>query len=161
MPDWGAIFELTMNPLELVARGTVVYWLLLLLLRFVLRRDIGSIGVADVLLLVILADASQNAMAGGYQSVTDGVILVGTIAAWNWLLDYAAYKSPAIRRLLQAQPLPLVQDGKLVRRNLRREMITLDELRAVLREQGVDDIAEVKLATMESDGEISVVKHKR
>ncbi len=160
MPDWGSIFELTVNPLELVIRGSLVYWLLFLLLRFVLRRDIGSIGVADVLLLVILADASQNAMSGGYETVTDGAVLVATIAGWNWLLDLAAYKIPAVRHLLQAQPLPLVRDGKPVRRNLRREMITMDELMSVLREQGVDNIADVKAATMESDGEISVVERK-
>ncbi len=160
MLDWGSIFELTVDPLELVVRGTVVYWLLFMLLRFVLRRDIGSIGLADVLLLVILADASQNAMSGGYQSVTDGAILVATIAAWNLLMDYTSYHVPALRRVLEAKPLPLIRDGKLIRRNLRREMITQDELMAVLRESGVENIADVKAATMESDGDISVVKRK-
>lgn len=160
MPDWGTIFELTVDPAELVVRGTVMYWFLFLLLRFVLRRDIGSIGVADVLLLVVIADAAQNAMSGGYESVTDGIVLVATIAAWNWLLDVAAYRFPGFRRLMEAQPLPLVQQGKLLHRNLRREFITTDELMAKLREQGVDKLEDVKAATMESDGEISVVKRK-
>ena len=158
MLEWGPIFALTVPPLELVVRGTLVYWLLFLLLRFVLRRDMGSIGVADVLLLVIIADAAQNAMAGGYKSVTDGVILVGTIAGWNWLLDMAAYRFPLVRKLLEAKPLPLVAEGKLLRRNLRKEFITQDELMAKLREQGVEKLEDVKAATMESDGEISVIK---
>jgi uncharacterized membrane protein YcaP (DUF421 family) len=160
MPDWGAIFELTVDPAELVVRGTVMYWFLFMLLRFVLRRDIGSIGVADVLLLVVLADAAQNAMSGGYESVTDGIILVATIAGWNWLLDVAAYRFPAFRRLIEAKPLPLVRQGKMLHRNLRREFITKDELMAKLREHGIDKIEDVKAATMESDGEISVIKHK-
>lgn len=159
MPDIPALLELSMNPLELVVRGTLMYWFLFLLFRFVLRRDVGSIAIADVLLLVLIADASQNAMAGGYETVSDGVVLVLTIAGWNWLFDWLAFRFPGLRRLMQAKPLTLVQDGQLQRRNLRKEMISMDELMAALREQGIEKVAEVKLATMESDGQISVVKN--
>jgi uncharacterized membrane protein YcaP (DUF421 family) len=158
MPDLGSMFELTVHPMELVARGTVMYWFLFALLRFLLRRDTGSIGIADILLLVLLADAAQNAMSGGYQSVSDGMILVATLVGWNWLIDKAAYHFPAVRRVLEAQPLPLVRGGKLMRRNLRHEMITVDELMAKLREQGIERLDQVKVAVMESDGEISVIK---
>lgn len=147
-----------MNPLELVVRGTVVYWLLFLLMRFVLRRDIGSLGVADVLLVVVLADAAQNAMSGGYESVSDGAVLVGTIAGWNWLIDMLAFRLPSLNKLLAAKPLPLVRDGKLNRRNMRKEYITMDELMSVLRKEGVERIDQVKAATMEADGDISVIK---
>jgi len=160
MPDLGAMFATTVAPAELVVRGTVMYWFLFLLLRFVLRRDIGSIGIADVLLLVVIADAAQNAMAGGYESITDGIVLVGTIAGWNWALDRLAYHVPAVRRMLQAQPLPLVRNGRLLRRNLRKEYITPDELMATLRQHGVERLEDVKAATMESDGEISVIRQE-
>lgn len=159
VPDLASLFTLTINPLELIVRGTAIYWFLFLLLRFVLRRDIGSIGLADVLLLVILADAAQNALSGGYESIADGFVLIATIASWNWLLDMAAYRFAAVRHVLEAQPLPLVRQGKLIRRNMRRELITEDELMAKLREQGLDKLDDVKLATMESDGEISVIKN--
>lgn len=159
MPDLSALLALSMNPLELFVRGTLMYWFLFLLFRFVLRRDVGSIAVADVLLLVLIADASQNAMAGGYETVSDGVVLVATIAGWNWLFDWAAFRVGWVRRFLEAKPLQLVIDGKLQRRNLRKEMISQEELMAALREQGVDALEKVKLATMESDGEISVVKN--
>jgi uncharacterized membrane protein YcaP (DUF421 family) len=109
---------------------------------------------------VLIADAAQNAMAGGYQTVTEGIILVSTIAGWNWLLDMVAYRFQSVRRLIEARPLPLVRDGKLMRRNLRHEMITVDELMAKLRERGVEGLDQVKSVTMESDGEISVIKHK-
>jgi uncharacterized membrane protein YcaP (DUF421 family) len=159
MPDIAGLLELSMNPLELVARGTLMYWFLFLLFRFVLRRDAGSIAIADVLLLVLIADASQNAMAGGYETVSDGIVLVLTIAGWNWLFDWLAYRFAWARRLLEAKPLMLVSAGKLNRRNLRKEMISQDELMAALREQGIEKLDQVKLATMESDGEISVIKN--
>ncbi len=148
-----------MNPLELVVRGTLMYWFLFLLFRFILRRDVGSIAVADVLLLVLIADASQNAMAGGYETVSDGFVLVATIAGWNWLFDWAAFRFEWVRRVLAAKPLRLVIDGKIQRRNLRKEMISHDELMAALREQGIDALEKVRLATMESDGVITVVKN--
>jgi hypothetical protein len=81
MDELLALFRLGMSPLELFVRGTAVYWFLFLLFRFVLRRDAGAIGIADILLLVLIADASQNAMAGGYETVADGFLLVATAAA--------------------------------------------------------------------------------
>jgi uncharacterized membrane protein YcaP (DUF421 family) len=160
VPDIASLFELTVDPMELIVRGTLIYWFLFLLLRFVLRRDIGSVGLADVLLLVLIADAAQNAMAGGYESVTDGFILVGTIAGWNWLLDWAAFRFLSVRRLVEPRPLPLVRDGQMNRRNMRRQMITVDELMAKLREHGIEHLDDVKQANMESDGEISIVAGK-
>lgn len=157
MPDLASLFELTVDPLELVLRGTLMYWFLFLLLRFILRRDVGSIGIADMLLLVVIADAAQNAMSGSYESITDGMILVGTIAAWNWALDSLAYRFRSVRRVLEAQPLVLVRDGKLLRRNMRKEYVTPEEIMAKLRENGIEKLEAVKLATMESDGEISVI----
>lgn len=159
MPDLGDLFSLSVDPVELVLRGSAMYWFLFLLLRFVLRRDVGSIGIADMLLVVLVADAAQNAMAGGYESVTDGFLLVGTIAGWNWLVDFASWRFPAVRRVLEPQPLPLVRDGRLLRRNMRRELITVDELMSQLRQHGVESLQQVKAATMEDDGQISVLRH--
>jgi uncharacterized membrane protein YcaP (DUF421 family) len=152
------LFLFDLPPWELMLRGSAVYWLLFLLFRFVLRRDAGSLGVADILLLVLIADASQNAMAGGYQTVADGLVLVATIAGWNWLMDWGSYRFPFLRRLTQPPPLMLVRRGQAIRRNMRSEHITLQELMASLREQGVDDLAQVKAAYMEADGQISVIR---
>ena len=152
------IFELTVAPWELIVRGTLTYWFLFAIFRFVLRRDVGSVGLADVLLLVIIADASQNAMSGGYESVTDGAILVGTIVGWNYLLDWGAFRFEAVRRIVQPPALTLVRDGRVDHRNLRREFISLDELMSHLRINGVEDLKQVRRACMEPDGQISVVK---
>ena len=98
--DWGELFGLSMPALELVIRGSATYWFLFLLFRFVLRRDIGSIGITDVLFVVIIADAAQNAMAGEYKSITDGFILIATIAAWNVLLDWLNFKFLTLRSVI-------------------------------------------------------------
>jgi len=153
-----ALFRLGLDPLELVVRGTAVYWFLFLLFRFVLRRDTGSLGIADILLLVVIADASQNAMAGSYTTVADGFVLVATITGWNWLMDWASFRFRAVRRFATPPPLVLVRHGKIIVRHLRREFITTPELMARLREQGIDKLADVKIARMEADGDISVIR---
>jgi uncharacterized membrane protein YcaP (DUF421 family) len=152
------LFSFHLSPWELVLRGTAVYWFLFALFRFVLRREVGSLGIADILLLVLIADASQNALGGNYTSVPEGALLVATIAGWNYALDLASYHVAFIHRLAEAPPLPLIRRGRVLRGNLRQEMLTLEDLYAKLREQGVEDVSQVKAAFMESDGMISVVR---
>lgn len=161
MPDLHALFTFGVDPLELIVRGSAVYWFLFLLFRFVMRRDAGSLGIADILLLVLIADASQNAMAGTYETVADGFVLVATLVAWNWLVDWASFRWNAVRRLAEPPPLVLVRRGRILARNLRREYVTVPELMAGLREQGVDKLADVKMARMEPDGSISVIRVQR
>ena len=158
LPDLVALFAFNVNPLEIVLRGTVMYWFLFLLFRFLLRRDGGSIGIADVLLLVLIADASQNAMSGAYDSIAEGCLLVGTIAGWNYGLDWASYHFRFVRKFAEPAPLLLVTRGRMLRKSMRRELITEEELWAKLREQGVSSLSEVASVFMESSGEISVLK---
>lgn len=161
MDELLGMFRFGLSPLELVVRGTAVYWFLFLVFRFLIRRDAGAIAIADLLLLVLIADAVQNAMAGGYETVADGILLVTTIVGWNWLVDWASYRSPVFRRFAAPPPLVLVRQGSIQWRNLRREYVTEQELMTHLREQGIDDLADVKMARMEPDGAISVVRRDR
>jgi len=155
------LFAVTVNPLELFVRGTVIYLGLVFVVRFLLRRDVGSMSTADILFIVLVADAAQNAMAGEYKSLADGVVLVETLAAWNVLLDWLAYRSSVFRRLLEPPVLPLIKDGKLLRQNLKKEWITAEEVHSKLREAGVDDIEEVRLACLEPSGELGVIRFDR
>jgi len=157
--DLARLFAFSVSPLELIVRGSAVYWFLFLIFRIVLRRNVGSIAIADVLVLVVIADAAQNAMAGSYESVSDGFVLVGTIVLWNVALDFTAYRFAPLRRLLEPRPLPLVRDGRLLRHNLRKEFLTEDDVMAQMREKGIEDLAQVKQAWMESDGNFSVIKN--
>lgn len=156
MPDWDALFGIRTPLLELVVRGTVMYWMLFLLFRFVLRRDAGAVGIADLLFVVVIADAAQNAFAGEYTSITEGLALVATLAVWNMLLDWLGFRFRFFERLADPPPRLLVRNGALIARNLRSEWITRDELMAKLREQGIEDLSAVRWAYMESDGRISV-----
>ncbi len=120
------LFQVHVPVPELILRGTLVYWLLFLIFRFVLRRDVGAVGIADILLLVIVADAAQNAMSGGYDTVSEGAILVATIVAWNWLLDFLSYHFEAVQRFASPAPLQLVRNGVPQWRNLRRQILRGD-----------------------------------
>jgi uncharacterized membrane protein YcaP (DUF421 family) len=152
------LFEVHVPILELMLRGTLVYWLLFLIFRFLLRRDVGAVGIADILLLVIVADAAQNAMSGGYDTFSEGAVLVLTIVGWNWLLDVLSFYFVPIRRFTTPGRLLLVSKGVAQRRNMRREFISMDELQEKLREQGIEKLAQVKVAYLEGDGEISVIR---
>ncbi len=161
MTTLAELLRFDVSPLELVVRGSVMYWLLFLLFRFVLRRDAGSLDIADILLLVLIADAAQNAMAGGYTTVSEGALLCGTLVGWNWLMDWASYRFNGVRKFLEPPPVVLVRHGRLIHRNLRSQMLTVPELMANLRVNGVEKLAEVKIARLEPDGEISVIREKQ
>ncbi|HEX6500580.1 MAG TPA: YetF domain-containing protein [Micromonosporaceae bacterium] len=154
------MFGLHTPPLEMIIRGSVVYLSLYLLLRVVLKRESGTTGVTDLLVIVLLADAAQNAMAGDYTSIGDGLILVATIIAWSFLLNFIAFHFPRAGRFIRPRPLPLVKDGRVIPRHMRRELITREELMSQLRQQGVADLSRVKLVYMEPDGQFSVVTRK-
>jgi uncharacterized membrane protein YcaP (DUF421 family) len=142
---------------EVIYRGSLVYLSIFLMLRFILKREAGSVGISDLLTTVLISDAAQNAMTAEYRSVTDGLILVSTIVLWNYALDWIAFHVPGLRFIIHPPPLPLIKNGKRLPRNLRHELITVEELDGLLREQGIQDVGRVKLAYMESDGKISVV----
>jgi uncharacterized membrane protein YcaP (DUF421 family) len=158
--DWGEIFGISTSPLELIIRGTAMYLFLFLMFRVVIRRRVGAVGMADILVLVIIADAAQNGMSGEYRSVSEGAILVGTIVGWNALIDWLNFRIPALQDWLEAPPLLLVQSGRVLHRNLKHEFVTEEELKSKLREKGVKDVSKVEQAHMESDGSVSVVKRQ-
>jgi uncharacterized membrane protein YcaP (DUF421 family) len=158
--DWKAVFLPDTPLLEIILRGSVMYLALFILLRVILKRQSGTLGITDLLLITLLADASQNGMAGNYQSLPDGIVLVTTIIFWDYALDWLSFKSTRFQRLIEPPPLLLIKNGQLLYRNMRKELITEADLMEQLREQGISDIAKVKEAYMESDGQISAIENK-
>jgi uncharacterized membrane protein YcaP (DUF421 family) len=126
--------------------------------RVVIKRRIGAVGMADILVLVIVADAAQNGMAGEYRTVTEGCILVGTIIGWDVFIDWLAFTFPRVQTLLEPPPLLLIQNGQVLWRNLRKELVSELELMTKLREHGVEDPRAVERAYMEPNGEVTVIK---
>jgi uncharacterized membrane protein YcaP (DUF421 family) len=155
--DWRTMFVPTGNPFELVLRASFMYLLILAGFR-IFRRDAGSLSVSDLLVVVLIADAAQNGLAGEYRSLTEGAIIVATIFGWNYLLDWLGYRSEFVRWLLNPPPLPLVRNGQILHRNLRRELITRDDLMEQLREHGVEHVRDVRKCFLESDGTMSVIR---
>ncbi len=158
--DFRTLFGLSMPVFELVLRGSAVYWFLFIVFRFVIRRDVGSVGLADVLIIVLVADASQNAMAGEYTTITEGLILISTLIGWNILLDWLAFRFHWIRRFAEPSTMLLVRNGRLLLRNMRREFITEEELWAKLRQEGIEHLSQVKAAYLEPDGNFSVIRNE-
>ena len=157
--DWRGIFAPDAPLLEGVLRGTVIYAVLLALARLTPRRTVGSIAIMDLVVVVLIADAAGKAM-GDYDSVTDGIVLVATLFGWSYFLNWLTYTVPATEWLVSRRALPVVRDGRLLRRNMRAEFLTEEELVRQLREDGVEDLGEVKAAYVEADGSLSVTKHE-
>ncbi|WP_210484478.1 DUF421 domain-containing protein [Microvirga antarctica] len=159
MIDWQSVFVPELSLVEIFLRGTIMYIVLFLILRFFMKRQSGVIGIADLLVIVLIADAAQNAIAAEYKSVTEGTLLVLTIVFWNYAIDWLGYTFPAFARFTRPAPLQLIKEGRLLARNMREEMITKEELLSQLRQQGIDDVGQVKKAFIEGDGQISVIRY--
>lgn len=152
-----AAFSLSVPLWEIVIRGSIVYWFLFFIFRSILRRDMGSVGVGDFLFVVIVADASQNAMSGDAKSILDGLALISVLVFWNLLIDWLSYKNEWVRHVMEAPPLVLVRHGVLQTRAMRREFITKDDILAKLREEGIEHLSAVKQMQLESDGQLSII----
>jgi uncharacterized membrane protein YcaP (DUF421 family) len=159
--DIGAAFTPDVSLFEIVIRGAIMYLAIFVLLRVVLRGRTGSMTTSDVLVLVIISDAAQNAMSSSYTSITDGIVLVATIVGMSWLFDWLAYHVAFMRRFVHPERKPLVINGRVIRKNLAQELMTEDELMTQLRLQGADQIQQVKAAFLEGNGEISVIQLPR
>jgi uncharacterized membrane protein YcaP (DUF421 family) len=159
MPDWHAMFSPTVSLLEVFLRGTITYLAIFLLVR-VLRRETGSISISDVLVLVLIADAAQNGMSAEYQSLTEGLLLAATIYGWSVLMDWGSFHFSWVGNLVHPPPIELVEDGKLNRRNMRHNLISMDELMSFVRQAGVDDVTRVRRASLEGNGEVSVIPYE-
>lgn len=155
--DWRTMFVPEESILSMVIRGTIMYLAMFALLR-IFRRQAGSVSIADLLLIVIIADAAQNGMAGEAKSVTEAIVLIGVIIFWDYFIDWLGFKSEVLSRVLEPQPVLLVKNGRLLHRNMDKELITEDEIYTQLRQQGLEDIKDVKLMHLEADGEFSIIK---
>lgn len=154
--DWQAMFVPTESILEIIIRGSIMYLGMYFVLR-IFRRQAGSIGMADLLVIVVIADAAQNGMAGDSRSITEALILITTIVLWDFFFDWLGFKSTFASRFLQRAPLLLIEDGKIIKRNLEKEFMTEKELMSQLRQHGLENAGSVKECYLESNGHFSVL----
>ena len=157
---WHDMFVPTYSLLEIVLRGSLIYLALFFLLRVARSRHAGQMGLADILVIVLIADAVSNGMASEYRSVPEGLVLAGTIFFWSFALDWLAYHVPWLRPVIESGPRCLIRNGQVQRDALRHELLSRDNLAGMLRERGVEDAAEVKRAYIEGDGTLSLICYK-
>lgn len=159
-PDnWAALFVVETPLLELVVRGSVLYLAILVLMRLLPRRTGGELATMDLIFLLLIAESASNAF-GDYRSVTEGLILVLVLVSWNFGMNAASYRFRCIERLVSAPPIQVVRDGKMLRRNMRREFLTEEELMSALRQQGIASLEQVKAAYVEGEGPITFVQYR-
>lgn len=155
-PPWSTTWHFTVSPLEIIVRGSIIYLVLFfLLVKF--KRPAGALGVGDLLLLVLIADAAQNAMSADYKSLPDGLILLATLVFWNIFIDWLAVRWTWLNKKLHPEPIVLVRKGDMLRENMRKVWVTPEELGGRIREHGMEDLRDVQAAYMEGDGKISII----
>ena len=150
------MWKLTEPWWELVIRCVIVYFFMLLLLRISGKRQIGQLAPFDLVLLLVLSNAVQNAMNAGDNSLLAGIILATTLVALNYLVGLATYKSKRLEALVEGRPEVLIHNGKLYESVMKRQQITRHELNAALREAGCASLEEVQFAVLENNGKITV-----
>jgi uncharacterized membrane protein YcaP (DUF421 family) len=145
--------------MDIVARTVVVFFFILVVTRAVGRRELSSLEPFDLILLVVIGDLVQQGVTQSDYSVTGSILVVATIALLTVAMSYLSFRFRRLRPVLEGEPLVLVEDGKPIERNLRRERITIDELRAAAREQQLRSLEDVHLAVLETSGRISFIPY--
>jgi len=154
------MWQLTVPWFELVLRAVIVYVFLLVLLRFTGKRQVGQLSPFDLILLLVLSNAVQNAMNGGDNSLSAGIILAAVLVLLNSLVGLITYKSKRLEALVEGRPEVLIHNGKLFADVMQRERLTHHELNAALRAAGCASIEEVHYAILENNGHITVQVRK-
>lgn len=147
-----------MHWLAIAGRTLAVYAAVLVGLRLGGRRELGQLTPFDLVVVLLVANAVQNAMVGADTSLAGGLVAAGALLAVNAGVARLRIRSVRLRHLVEGEPIVLVEGGRYVTANLRREAVTEDEVLAALREHGeVADVSDVALAVLEADGSLSVV----
>ena len=141
---------------ELVLRGVIVYVFLLIILRVTGKRQTGQLAPFDLVLLLVLSNAVQNAMNGGDNTVLGGIISATTLVALHYFVAFMTYKSRKMEAWIEGTPRILIHDGVLDEDVLRSELLTRHELAAALRAAGCAEIKHVRVATLENNGQITI-----
>jgi uncharacterized membrane protein YcaP (DUF421 family) len=143
--------------MDLVVRAVVGFAFVLFLTRVVGRRELSSLEPFDLILLVMIGDLVQQGITQNDLSVTGLVLVGGTIGLLTVLVSYTSFRFPRLRPLLDGEPVIVIEDGKPIDRNLRRNRITLEELAAAARQQGIAVLEEVRWGVLETSGRISFI----
>ncbi|HZT94502.1 MAG TPA: YetF domain-containing protein [Gaiellaceae bacterium] len=144
--------------MDIVFRATFAYIFIVFVLRVMGRRELSDLAPQDLVLLVVLGDLIQNGVTQSDMSVTGVTVAISTFVLMTVLSSYLAFKSKRARRVLQGEPLIIVQDGELIERNLQEERLTLDDVMEEARSNEIESLDEIKFAVVEAGGAMSFIK---
>jgi uncharacterized membrane protein YcaP (DUF421 family) len=143
--------------MDLVVRAVVAFLFVYLLTRVIGRRELSSMEPFDLILLVMIGDLDQQGVTQNDFSVTGSLLVGATIALMTVAVSYTSFRFPRLRPVLDGEPVIVVEDGKPIDRNLRRNRITLEELAAAARQNQIESIDAVKWAVLETNGQLSFI----
>lgn len=144
--------------MDLVLRAIAVFVFLFVLTRVIGKRELGKLQPFDLMLLIVLGDALQQGMTQDDYSVTGALLIVGTFAVLQVSLSWISYRYPRTRPVLEGGPIIVLQDGKIIERNLKRERLTMDDITEGARKQGIAHLDDVDYAVLETDGTLSFLE---
>jgi uncharacterized membrane protein YcaP (DUF421 family) len=144
--------------MDIVLRAIFIFGFLYVLMRVIGRRELSSLEPFDLILLVVLGDAVQQGLTQDDYSLTGAVLAIGTIAILQLGVSYANFRFPRLRPILDGEPIIVMQDGKPIAKNMKRERVTMNDLTAAMRLQNIASLDEVAWAVMETSGAISFIK---
>jgi uncharacterized membrane protein YcaP (DUF421 family) len=147
--------------MDIAVRGLVLFFFMYLLTRVIGRRELSSFQPFDLILLIVLGDSIQQGLTQDDYSITGAIIAIGTIAGLQVLTSWGAFRFPWLRRVLDGHPIVLVEDGKVIERNLRRERLTVDDLTEQARSNQIASLGDVQWAIFEPSGTISFLEKKQ
>ncbi len=146
--------------MDLVIRATVVFFFIFLVTRIVGRRQLSDLEAFDLILLVVLGDLVQQGITQSDESVTGVLIVISTIALLSVGVSWVSFRSRRVRQLTEGEPIVLVQDGRPIERNLRRERITIEDIQQQARQSQIPSVADLRWAILENDGKISCIPER-
>jgi uncharacterized membrane protein YcaP (DUF421 family) len=147
--------------MDLALRSAAIFFFVCLLMRIVGRRELSSLEPFDLILLVVLGDSVQQAVTQDDYSVTGAFIVVSTIALLQVFISYLNFRVPRLRPILDGEPIVVVQDGKVIERNARRERLTLEDIAEAARLQSIASLEDVQWAVLETSGEMTFIEKQK
>ena len=151
------LFHLSAPWWHFVLRACVIYVLVMVLVRVSGKRAVGQFTPFDMVLLILIGNDVQNGINGGDNSLTGAVIMATTLIALNYLVAWQTSRNRMVERWVEGEPVVLARDGKVFRQVLRRELVSHDDFAEALRMNNIDDVGDVRLALLETNGRISVI----
>jgi uncharacterized membrane protein YcaP (DUF421 family) len=154
---WNSLMHFDVAPLNLLIRAVAVYLSVLILLRISGKKQMGQMGATEFVAILLISNAVQNSMNGGDNSLSGGLLLAAVLIALSALISYLTYRSKFFTSVFEGTPTLMIHNGKMISPALKREQLSDDDLRTLLRKQGVQRLHFVKTAILESDGKLTII----